>query len=273
MPGEEIVLGRLFSTDGKFFAVTSKIFDLILVTLLWMVGCLPVVTILTSTAGMYHTAVKCVRYDQGGVLSTFWDAYRKNLNQGIVLTILFGGTGALLGWGNYHLFWVTGGGTPEALAAAILLLLLSCLYLSAVFWIVPVFSRFANSLSNLLRLDFVIALRYFLRFLPGLALLAAAGAGVFVSVPLVIVLPGEIFGCYSTDEELGILQNTVEVFSDRGGWTQINNFPRLATNAVNSRYDAEIVAEKLAAAIRSHISLPVIIDGRVLHKDRPFLRL
>ena len=82
-------------------------------------------------------------------------------------------------------------------------------------------------------------------------------------IPLDALLPGEVFGYYSSNETLQILQDTVKIFDDRGGWTQINNFPRLATDAVNCRYSAERVVGQLAAGIRRQMKANMMIDDGV----------
>ncbi len=82
-------------------------------------------------------------------------------------------------------------------------------------------------------------------------------------IPLEAILPGEVFGYYSDRRELEILQNTVRVFSDRGAWTQINNFPKLSPAAVNARYDCREILAGLAGAIRSHRKLNMMIDDGV----------
>lgn len=82
-------------------------------------------------------------------------------------------------------------------------------------------------------------------------------------LPLETIVPFEVYGYYSSDEDLKILQDTVQIFDQRGGWTQINNFPKLAVNAVNARYDAKTIAAKLAAAVRSHMKKNMMIDDNV----------
>lgn len=167
-----------FSVDGKFYTVMSKIFDLLLVILLWLAGCIPVVTVLTSTASMYHTVVKCVRYDRGRVLPEFWEAYRKNLPQGIGLTVLFGVSGAVLGWLDHLILIVHSG---ESLLLTLVLLAVSLLYILNLVWIVPVFSRFANTFGGILKLNYVIAVRNVLRTVPML-LVTGVAAVLFLAV-------------------------------------------------------------------------------------------
>ena len=82
-------------------------------------------------------------------------------------------------------------------------------------------------------------------------------------IPLEAILPAEVFGYYSDRSELEILQNTVQVFSDLGAWTQINNFPKLAPAAVNARYDCRKIIAGLSGAVRSHMKPNLMIDDGV----------
>jgi len=82
-------------------------------------------------------------------------------------------------------------------------------------------------------------------------------------LPLESIIPGEVFGYYSPKKELEILRNTIQVFSDRGAWTQINNFPKLSPVAVRVRYDCREIIKGLAGAIRSQMRLNMMIDDGV----------
>ena len=82
-------------------------------------------------------------------------------------------------------------------------------------------------------------------------------------IPLESIIPGEQFGYYSTDEELQIAQDTIDVFAARGAWSQINNFPKLFANAVNMRYPAQSVVQNLANTIRRQQKKNLCIDDNV----------
>ncbi|MBM7831261.1 hypothetical protein JOE59_001966 [Agromyces cerinus] len=71
-------------------------------------------------------------------------------------------------------------------------------------------------------------------------------------IPLDIVVPGGQLGFYSPSDELEIARNTIDVFGD-GAWRQINNFPRIFNDAVQSRYPAGTVLEKLTRTINEQI--------------------
>ena len=54
-------MNSMFGPETKFFKVTNQIGNILLVSVLWLIGCIPVITIGTSTIAMYYAMVKpCV---------------------------------------------------------------------------------------------------------------------------------------------------------------------------------------------------------------------
>ena len=74
------------------------------------------------------------------------------------------------------------------------------------------------------------------------------------AIPLDAVVPGNVYNYFSSPEDLQVVRDTISVFSDRGAWSQINNFPRLFQEAVKSRYDIDTVITKLAQVIDSQMA-------------------
>ena len=83
------------------------------------------------------------------------------------------------------------------------------------------------------------------------------------AIPLDSIIPGEIYGYYSSAEDLQLLYNTVQWYSDQGTWNVTNNFPRIFTYAINSRYPASIVVKKMAAVIREQMQANLMIDDQM----------
>ncbi len=81
------------------------------------------------------------------------------------------------------------------------------------------------------------------------------------TLPLEALVPFGLFGYYSTDRELKIIQNTIDVYGrDNDCWMQINSFPKVYPAAVNSRYDIRIIVNKLADTIRGQMQPNMMID-------------
>lgn len=74
------------------------------------------------------------------------------------------------------------------------------------------------------------------------------------AIPLDAVIPGGVYNYFSTAEDLQIVQDTIDVFSARGAWGQINNFPRLFPEAVKSRYPIDTVVTKLVDVINGQMA-------------------
>ena len=60
-------MNSMFGPETKFFKVTNQIGNILLVSVLWLIGCIPVITIGTSTIAMYYAMVKAVRCEEGYV--------------------------------------------------------------------------------------------------------------------------------------------------------------------------------------------------------------
>ena len=78
----------IFNHDGPFFGIMEKVADLILLNLVWLLCCLPVITIGTSTVALYHVVWKLNAGESGPVVRTFFTVFRREWKQGTVLTVL-----------------------------------------------------------------------------------------------------------------------------------------------------------------------------------------
>lgn len=211
-------MSGFFSAEGKFFSITSRIIDMAGITLLWIIGCIPIVTILTSTSSMYHTTVKCIRYERGKVFEEFKEAYKKNLKQGIPLTVLYGIIGTVIGFIDYRVFAIMQSRTGAAFILAFGMLIVTVLYLMNVLWLIPVFSRFTNTFGGIIQLNYVIAVKNIVRSIPIFLILIISVILVLASFPLVIVFPSLAMLLISYFSEPGIHKYMPKQEEDNGDW-------------------------------------------------------
>ena len=83
--------------DNIFIRILSRIFDLIVLNILWAVFCLPIVTIGASTTALYSVTLKMVVNEEGYLIRDFWRAFKRDFKQStsiwlllLVLGIFFG---------------------------------------------------------------------------------------------------------------------------------------------------------------------------------------
>lgn len=65
------------------------LWNVILLSILWLVCCIPVITIGAASTAAYYTASKVIRHHTGSIASEFFSSFRTNFRQSVSLTILF----------------------------------------------------------------------------------------------------------------------------------------------------------------------------------------
>lgn len=188
-------MNQLFSTDGIIYKSLTTTGNIILATMLWMVGCIPVVTIGTSTAALYYTIVKSVRKEVGYVHSEFWRGYKLNFKRGVAATVVLLALGILLG---LEMWLVLENGVEVSRIWYSLSGLLIVLLILITLYLFPVMSRFDMKLSRLCMLAFVISIRHWYitaALAAGLAVVAFAQL-YLLPIPLIVLTPG--LWCYAS---------------------------------------------------------------------------
>lgn len=78
-----------FQMDNPLFHILQKMLNVVGLSLVWILCCLPVVTIGASTAALYYTTVKVVRNERGYLFAEYFSAFKKNFRQGTIATLVY----------------------------------------------------------------------------------------------------------------------------------------------------------------------------------------
>ena len=73
----------LFNPDSTFFRFTGRVLDAVVLSVLFLLCCLPVVTIGPAASALYYSCVKYIRRGESGAYRGFFHAFRDNLRAGI----------------------------------------------------------------------------------------------------------------------------------------------------------------------------------------------
>ena len=141
---------QIFDPENGLFSTISKIMDIIGLSVVWLIFCLPVVTIGPASAALYYSVVKCVRRGEDHPYRNFWNSFRANWRQGALLTVLCLPVGAFLYWEHGALRSLASGGNRVLLAVYVVTTILLFLPIGFLCWIIPLLSRFESSLGGLL---------------------------------------------------------------------------------------------------------------------------
>ena len=75
--------------DNAVTRALSRICDMMCLNVVWIVCCLPIVTIGASTTALYSVMLKMVKNEEGYIFRSFFKAFKENFRQSTILWILF----------------------------------------------------------------------------------------------------------------------------------------------------------------------------------------
>ena len=78
---------RIFPMDGKFFTFITKLSDLLLLNVLFIITCLPILTIGVSLTALYQTTLQLADNTDSYILRNYFSNWKQNLKQGILIWI------------------------------------------------------------------------------------------------------------------------------------------------------------------------------------------
>lgn len=205
-------MGNLFNMDNAFFRFMGKAVDCILLSLLWLVCCIPIVTAGAATTALYYTVNKVIRHDRGYIWSEYWHAFGTNFKQStlvwlIVVVVLF-----LLTMDIIIMYQrAKNGETAGAFYIVfIAMLILALMWMGYLF---PYIARFENKTKAVLKNAGFMAILNLPRTVLMFLLFGVAVLAVIFIPPLILILPAvymllinrvveKVFVKYMTAEDL-----------------------------------------------------------------------
>jgi len=149
-----------FSVDGKFYRFLSRLFDMLKLNFLWFICSVPIVTFGPATIAAFSVTMEMIDDTEGYVSKKFFKTFKSNLKNGIPLGLLF-----LLGiyalWIEFQLMML-----GEHIFMFVLVFCIGVFsILTGFMWAFALEVRYENTLIKTLKNSYDISVRYFVRFL------------------------------------------------------------------------------------------------------------
>ena len=176
---------KFFSIDGPVFRFLTLVFDLLVLNILYILTCVPVVTVGAATSALYRTMLNR-RYGRDAGIRAYLGFLKSNFRQSTPRYLACLLIGALL---VFDIRYTRTGNlpAPRFLLPVLLLLLIILLALSS--WTLALTGQFDNTAKGTLKNAALLAPRHLLttfllllRFLPALVALASAELFLVVSI-------------------------------------------------------------------------------------------
>ena len=176
-----------FNMDGPFFTVINRLGDLILLNILWLICCIPIITIGASTTALYFETMKLADNNEGYIARNFFKSFKQNFLQSTVIWIVLFVTGFGIGYFLYNmLFHSENMGASSQLISFSIVLMLCIIYAMIFVYVFPLQSKFVNKIKYTIKNALILGIRH----LPMTAIIIASYAiAIFCFVKFSFLLP------------------------------------------------------------------------------------
>ena len=182
-------MGRIFNPDNFLWRWGAKVADYVILSCLWILCSIPVVTIGASTIALFDAAARCVHGNEGGTYRRFFRTFRQELGRGIALTILWAVCGWLLNVG-YQVMTQLGDGSRNWNILSIVYFCTLFIPLGVACWSVALESRFTYGFGDLHRNAFLFTFAHLPHTFAIVVLLVLAINVLLNIFPLIMIIPG-----------------------------------------------------------------------------------
>ena len=163
MMPETFRLEVIKQTGKQYQAVKSQIHrkdvgDIVIANLLFILCCIPVITIGPSLTALYHCMMRTVKGNNNGTTKTFFRAFKENFKQSLIIWLLILAAGTMLILNIRFLLHAEGSAAHMLFYLSVGVLTLLIIFTLYIF---PVIATFANTLGALCRNAFLLAFMHF----------------------------------------------------------------------------------------------------------------
>lgn len=150
----------IFSHEGVLFRFAERLGNLILLNLLYLLFCIPIVTIGPATAALHYVTLKYAANEEDRVWAPFIHSFRQNLKQGILVGLIATAVGVFLAFDLYWIYQMVNAGQAFDKVVLVLVSLACIVYLMMTAYIYPLLARYDNSLKQMFRTAIILAIRH-----------------------------------------------------------------------------------------------------------------
>ena len=180
---------RLFNSENWIWQPFGLVADFLILSCLWLIFSIPMVTVGAASAAMYDCCARCVKDGDRALFSRFFRTFRRELLKSIPSTLLWA---AILGLLFFLVRSFTGSaaGTDINLVLAYAMVVFLAVAVGIASWVFPLLSRFTFGFASLNMTAIRLALAHLPRTMALGAVNIAAGWLCLRLLMPVMVVPG-----------------------------------------------------------------------------------
>ena len=162
----------IFNSDSRLMRALSKLFDIGYLSIVFIIFCIPVVTMGAALTSLYYTTVKVIRRDRGYVFQEFWHSFKSNFRQATILWVIELVVLVLLA---YNLMVVTG--------------FVSGIFVAVYCYAFPILSRFVLKNTDIIKMSIILVIKHIYFTVPFVAIIVLSAAALVLLIPYAPIVP------------------------------------------------------------------------------------
>lgn len=152
---EEYLVRGVFNLDSPLMRALGVVWDLIVLNLLFLVCCIPVITIGPAITALHYVTTKMAGEKDGiPVIGNFLKSFRANFRQGAILGILYAAVGGFLGY-DIYILWHSA--RFQNSIFKILVPVAVIVYMMTLVYVFALLARFNNTVFGTIRNAFIMS--------------------------------------------------------------------------------------------------------------------
>jgi uncharacterized membrane protein YesL len=151
-------MGKVFSYDSPVWRFMGRLVDFLVLTVLWAVTSLPIITMGTATTTVYYITLKMTKNQDGYIVSTYFKTFGKLFLETVKAWLLALIVGIVLG-GDIYICVKLGNPVASLILAA--LAVVALVYIMTLMYLFPVMARLDNTIMGYVKAAFYLAIRNF----------------------------------------------------------------------------------------------------------------
>lgn len=150
-------MSRFFNMDNGFFQVLSRIADLMILNIIFLITCIPIVTIGAAWTALYYVTLKMVRNEESYIVRSYFKSFKENFKQSTIMWLIAVVLLVLLFF-DYRIVNVMDGTIRQAMLIGLTVV---ALFLAMILtYLFPLQSKFYNTIKNTAKNALLMSIRH-----------------------------------------------------------------------------------------------------------------
>jgi len=182
-------MSGFFNLENPVFQVLGKICDMLLVSIVYILLCIPIITIGPASTALYYVMVKVIRRERGYVFREFFRSFKLNFKKGAIVGILMLIVTVILVFDLVYAWQMAGAQADKGSLLLGVFIGIAFLFICFSVYVFPILSRFDMTVKNLIMSAVFMSMRYIYFTVPIILIYAAAAVIIYYFPPFLFLAP------------------------------------------------------------------------------------